>query len=95
MDGVENRYHLYVSLACPWACRCLATMYMKGLEECMGLSITHPTWGKTRPDVDDHAGWQFVSPDGPPVSSVNGYGSFDCRGCIPDAVNGAAYVRDL
>jgi glutathionyl-hydroquinone reductase len=24
-----DRYHLYVSFACPWACRTVATMYMK------------------------------------------------------------------
>ncbi len=24
-----GRYHLYVSLACPWACRCLAVLKMK------------------------------------------------------------------
>lgn len=24
-----GRYHLYVSYACPWACRCVAAMYMK------------------------------------------------------------------
>ena len=24
-----GRYHLYVSLACPWACRCVAVMHMK------------------------------------------------------------------
>lgn len=31
-DGFEaeaGRYHLYVSLACPWANRCLATLYLK------------------------------------------------------------------
>ena len=25
-----NRYHLYVSLACPWSCRCLMVLYLKG-----------------------------------------------------------------
>jgi len=31
-DGFEaeaGRYHLYISLACPWANRCLATLYVK------------------------------------------------------------------
>ena len=26
-----NRYHLYISLACPWANRCYAVLSMKGL----------------------------------------------------------------
>eukprot|EP00968_Pinguiococcus_pyrenoidosus_P001725 scaffold79_cov259-Pinguiococcus_pyrenoidosus.AAC.4 len=40
----KDRYHLYISYACPWANRCLATMYLKGLEDIIGLSIVHPTW---------------------------------------------------
>lgn len=27
----QHRYHLYVSLACPWASRCLGALYLKGL----------------------------------------------------------------
>jgi hypothetical protein len=25
----RGRYHLYISLACPWACRCLAALHLK------------------------------------------------------------------
>jgi glutathionyl-hydroquinone reductase len=34
-----GRYHLYVSLACPWAHRTLIMRRLKGLEEAIGLSI--------------------------------------------------------
>lgn len=89
-----NRYHLYVAYACPWASRCLALYYMKGLEDIIGLSVVHPTWNRTKPDVpnDEHCGWLFKSPEDPPVSNVLGHGSFPCDGCIPDSVNGVFLV---
>lgn len=36
-----GRYHLYVSLACPWAHRTLIMRKLKGLEEMIGLSVVH------------------------------------------------------
>ena len=36
-----NRYHLYVSLACPWAHRALIARHLKGLDDMVGLSVTH------------------------------------------------------
>ena len=36
-----GRYHLYVSLACPWAHRTLIFRRLKGLESTIGLSVTH------------------------------------------------------
>ena len=47
-----DRYHLYVSLACPWACRTLMLRKLKGLEEIIGVSIVSPVWGDE--------GWQFA-----------------------------------
>eukprot|EP00667_Euglena_gracilis_P013883 EG_transcript_14349 len=92
-----NRYHLYVSLACPWANRCVATLFMKGLDHVVGLSVVHPTWQRTRPDneEDEHTGWAFRAPTDPPLSSSTGHGSFPCDGCIPDPLNGAKFIRDL
>ena len=92
-----NRYHLYVSLACPWASRCVAALYLKGLEDIIGLSVTHPTWQRTRPDdaEDTHTGWVFATPEDPPLSNPAGFGSFDARGCIPDPIHAAKSVRDL
>lgn len=52
-----GRYHLYVSLACPWAHRALIVRRLKGLEDIVGLSVVH--W-LMRED-----GWTFA--DGPGV----------------------------
>lgn len=92
-----GRYTLYISYACPWANRCLAVRNLKGLEDAIDLSVTHPTWQRTRPDnpEDEHTGWTFASPDDPPFSSSTGFGSFDCRDCIPDPNVGAKSIRDL
>ena len=38
----KNRYHLYVSLACPWAHRTLITRKLKGLEDTISVSVVHP-----------------------------------------------------
>lgn len=46
-----GRYHLYVSLACPWAHRTLMMRTLKGLEQLIGVSVVHPLMG-------EH-GWTF------------------------------------
>ncbi|MFT5063574.1 MAG: putative glutathione S-transferase, partial [Gammaproteobacteria bacterium] len=38
----SGRYHLYVSLACPWAHRTLIFRTLKGLEEHISVSVVHP-----------------------------------------------------
>jgi putative glutathione S-transferase len=38
----SGRYHLYVSLACPWAHRTLIFRTLKGLEDHIGVSAVHP-----------------------------------------------------
>ncbi|MGB7391587.1 glutathione S-transferase family protein [Marinomonas sp.] len=38
----ENRYHLYVSLACPWAHRTLVFRKLKQLENIVSVSCVHP-----------------------------------------------------
>ena len=52
-----GRYHLYVSLACPWAHRTLLFRKIKGLEGMVGLSVVH--WHMAE------NGWTFE--DGPDV----------------------------
>lgn len=37
-----GRYHLYVSLACPWAHRALIFRTLKGLEDMIDVSVVHP-----------------------------------------------------
>lgn len=46
-----NRYHLYVSLACPWAHRALITRKLLKLESVIGISIVHHNL--------DANGWRF------------------------------------
>ena len=51
-----GRYHLYVSLACPWANRTLIFRHIKGLEEMISLSVVHWTMGRE--------GWTFEPGEG-------------------------------
>lgn len=37
-----NRYHLYVSLACPWASRAMIMRAVKGLEDMISVSVVNP-----------------------------------------------------
>lgn len=46
-----GRYHLYVSLACPWANRTLIFRAIKGLEKLISVSVVHPYMGEN--------GWTF------------------------------------
>ena len=46
-----DRYHLYVSLACPWAHRTLVFRQLKSLERLITVSVVHP-------DMHDK-GWSF------------------------------------
>lgn len=52
----SDRYHLYVSLACPWAHRTLIMRKLKGLEEAIGLSVVDPYMGED--------GWFFSDAPG-------------------------------
>lgn len=92
-----GRYHLYVSLACPWANGTLVARTLKGLEEIISVSVVHPTWQRTRPDSaeDVHTGWVFRDPSDENVVPVSGHGSIPCHGTIPDSINNARSVRDL
>jgi putative glutathione S-transferase len=51
----QGRYHLYVSLACPWAHRAIITRRLLGLESTLSMSVVDP--------IRDERGWAFR--DGP------------------------------
>jgi len=47
-----NRYHLYVSFACPFAHRCLIARKLKGLEDIISVDVVSPL-------LDKSVGWNF------------------------------------
>ena len=62
-----GRYHLYVSLACPWAHRTIIVRMLKGLEDTISLSVVDPLrdargwrFGPDFPDPLDH-GWDHLA----------------------------------
>jgi putative glutathione S-transferase len=59
-----GRYHLYVSLACPWACRALILRALKGLDGMIGLSVTHWLMAEN--------GWTFGPGEGVVPDTVTG-----------------------
>ena len=60
-----GRYHLYVSLACPWAHRSVIARKLLGLEEVISLSVVDP--------VRDGRGWAFREGPGHGPDPVNGF----------------------
>jgi putative glutathione S-transferase len=60
-----GRYHLYVSLACPWAHRTVIVRKLKGLEAAIGLTVADP--------VRDARGWAFRDGNGFSRDPVNGF----------------------
>jgi len=62
--AMPGRYHLYVSLACPWAHRTLIFRALKGLDNAISVSIVDPLM------LDD--GWAFSEFPGCVPDTVNG-----------------------
>jgi putative glutathione S-transferase len=81
-----GRYHLYVSLACPWASRTVIARKLLGLETAIGMTVVDP--------VRDERGWAFRDGSGFSRDPVNGFDflkeaytattpSFDGRATVP------------
>ena len=62
--AARDRYHLYVSLACPWAHRTVIMRKLKGLEEIVSISVVEPLYGPH--------GWRFGTSAGTIPDGVNG-----------------------
>ena len=60
-----GRYHLYVSLACPWAHRALIVRHLKRLDAAIGCTVVDP--------VRDERGWAFREGAGFSRDPVNGF----------------------
>jgi putative glutathione S-transferase len=79
--AAADRYHLYVSLACPWASRTIIFRKLKGLEHTIGMTIVDP--------FRDEKGWAFRDPErSRPGSALDKLDQFESI----DPVNGFHYL---
>src|SRR2546422_805349 len=76
--AVAGRYHLYVSLACPWASRTVIVRKLKGLEDAITMTVVDP--------VRDERGWAFRDPAGGTTSVSSSEST--------DPVNGFKFLRE-
>lgn len=63
--ALPGRYHLYISLACPWACRTLIVRNRKRLQEAIGVTVTDP--------IRDERGWAFREGPGHTPDPINDF----------------------
>jgi putative glutathione S-transferase len=82
--AVAGRYHLYVSLACPWAHRAVILRELKGLQDVIGMTVVDPIrteekgWRFFDEDPDPLHGWEYLG-EGYRLSDP----SFDGRVTVP------------
>jgi putative glutathione S-transferase len=63
--AAAGRYHLYISLACPWASRTLIVWKLMGLQKVIDVTVVDP--------VRDERGWAFRDGPGYSRDPVNGF----------------------
>jgi len=59
-EPAQDRYHLYVSYACPWATRALIARKLKGLDSLIPVTVVSPRMGSE--------GWPFAQVDAFPAA---------------------------
>ncbi len=64
--AASGRYHLYVSLACPWAHRTVIVRALLGLEDAIGMTVVDPI-------RSDEEGWAFREGRGSSRDALNGF----------------------
>eukprot|EP01067_Filipodium_phascolosomae_P004941 Filipodium_phascolosomae@DN2924_c0_g1_i1.p1 len=90
----SGRYHLYTSLGCPFACRAHHVLALKGLTDTVSITMLHPVYQKL-PGEETKTGWAFRRPDDAPLTSSEGYGSFDCPEATPDVVCNKNFLKEI
>ncbi len=63
--AASGRYHLYVSLACPWAHRTIIVRQLKKLEGIIGMTVVDP--------IRDERGWAFQEGSRHTADPINGF----------------------
>jgi glutathionyl-hydroquinone reductase len=61
-----GRYHLYISLACPWASRTLIAHTLRRLQTAVGVTVVDPI-------RDNEQGWAFRDGPGHSHDPINGF----------------------
>lgn len=79
--AAAGRYHLYISLACPWASRTNIFRKLKGLEDAIGMTVVDP--------IRDEKGWAFRDPHSTDSTSSRQAGSGPAAAPSPDATHSA------
>lgn len=59
----SNRYHLYISHACPWAHRTMLVRSLKGLEDVISVNVVD--------FLMEEGGWKFSSPEECPGATLD------------------------
>jgi len=81
--AAAGRYHLYVSLACPWASRTVIFRQLKELKAAVGMTIVDP--------FRDEKGWTFRDPEmSKPGSDLEKLDDFEST----DPVNRFRYLSE-
>src|SRR4051794_5687001 len=80
--AVAGRYHLYISLACPWASRTFIFRKLKGLEEAIGMTIVDP--------YRDEKGWALRDPERSRPGSLGNLDEFEST----DPINRFRYLSE-